>query len=45
MESYQKALEYAHNQMYDKSLSKLEETITEIDNNIGPNTNLHLYIY
>ena len=31
--------------MYDKSIKKLDETIIEIENSIGKNTNLHLYIY
>ena len=44
MKSYQKALEFAHNQSYTESIGKLKDTLKELDGNIGPNTNLHLYI-
>ena len=44
MPTYQKALEFAHEKQYDKSIEKLEETLTEISTNIGEATNLHLYI-
>lgn len=44
MPSYQKALEFAHNEKYDDSIIKLRDTMIELDNNVGQNTNLHLYI-
>jgi hypothetical protein len=43
--SYQKALEYAHDTNYDKSIHQLEKTISEIESTVGKNTNLHLYIF
>ena len=43
--SYQKALEFAHDTQYDKSINQLEKTISEIESTVGKNTNLHLYIF
>ena len=42
--SYQKALEFAHDQNYEASIGKLRDTMKELDTNVGKNTNLHLYI-
>ena len=42
--SYQKALEFAHEQHYEASIGKLRDTMKDLDSNVGKNTNLHLYI-
>jgi hypothetical protein len=44
MPNYVKALEYAHDEKYELSISQLEKTKREIDSTIGKNTNLHLYV-
>ena len=44
LQSYQKALEFAHDEKYEKSLEMLQKTKKEIDERIGKNTNMHLFI-
>ena len=45
MQSYQKALELATDKKFEESLVALRSTMTEIEDQIGENTNFHLFLY
>ena len=45
MQSYQKALELATEKKFEESLVALRKTMTEIEDQIGENTNFHLFLY
>ena len=44
MPKYQEALQHAMDQKYDDSLGCLHDTLKEIDEQVGPNTNFHLFL-
>ena len=45
MQSYQKALELATDKKFEESLVALRKTMTEVEDQIGENTNFHLFLY
>ena len=45
MEKYQIALQHAIDQKYDESLNCLHDCVKEVDGQVGPNTNFHLFLY
>ena len=45
MQSYQKALELATDKKFEESLVALRSTMTEVEDQIGENTNFHLFLY
>ena len=45
MQSYQKALELATDKKFEESLVALRNTMTEVEDTIGENTNFHLFLY
>ena len=45
MPTYQQALQHAIDQKYDESLNCLKDCIKEVDDQVGPNTNFHLFLF
>ena len=45
MPSYQEALKCAVDKDYANSLAKLRQTVAEVEQQVGPNSGFHLYLY
>ena len=45
MKEYQNALKFASEQKYDDALGALNDTIQNVEDIIGQNTNFHLFLY
>ena len=45
MPEYQKALELAVNRKYPEALDQLQESVKQVELQVGPNTKFHLFLY
>lgn len=45
MPTYQEALKFAVDKKFGKAIGKVNDTITELDKQVGNNTNFHLFLY